>query len=79
MSVSSCVIETNPEFFNIKEVWQSKKLNHIRNLHKNGKRLELKNGCRNCRHGTKKYGATFVPTDWDSKSMQWKGHDFKHG
>ena len=72
-------IQTNPKFFNIKEVWNSEKLKYIRDVHKQGERAKLKNGCRNCRHGMKKHGATYVPKDWNSETMEWTGHDFKHG
>lgn len=79
IKIGNEIIQTNPEFFSIKEVWQSKKLKKIRDIHKSGQRVELKNGCRNCRHGMKKFGATFVPDDWDNEKMEWSGHDFKHG
>jgi MoaA/NifB/PqqE/SkfB family radical SAM enzyme len=73
------LVNTKPEFFNIKDVWESKKINYIRQKHKAGERKDLKKGCRNCRHGAKKQGADYVPIDWDFETMDWKGHDFKHG
>lgn len=79
IKIGNEIITTNPNFYNIKDVWQSEKLNNIRKIHKDGRRVELKNSCRNCRHGMKKFGSTYVPKDWDNEKMQWIGHDFKHG
>lgn len=73
------IIKTKPEFFSIKDVWESKKINYVRKKHKEGERKDLKKGCRNCRHGAKKNGADYVPDDWDHENMNWEGHDFKHG
>jgi len=73
------LVKTKAEYFNIKNVWKSKKLNYVRNKHKAGERKDLKKGCRNCRHGANKHGVDYVPTDWDYITMDWKGHDFKHG
>ena len=73
------LVKTNPDYFSIKDVWKSQKLNYIRKKHKSGERQDLKKGCRNCRHGSKKNGVDFVPSDWDFENMDWKGHDFKHG
>ena len=79
-------IKINDEYITIKNnqttllgAWNSKKINNIRKLHMENKRCELKNGCRNCRHGMKKMGATYVPEDWDGENMIWKNHDFGHG
>lgn len=79
IKIGNEIIKTNPKFFNLKEAWFSEKIKNIRQKHKDGKREELKSGCRNCRHGMVKHGATFIPKDWDHEKMEWKGRDFKHG
>jgi len=56
----------------LKEAWNSKKLANIRKLHENNQRKEIKNGCRNCRHGMKKNGVEWLPEDWDLEEMKWK-------
>ena len=63
----------------LKDAWNSRKLNSIRDLHKNNRRCEISKGCKNCRHGMKKRGVGWVPKDWDLENMDWVGHDFKHG
>ena len=71
--------EISLEEMTLKEAWDSKKLNSIRDLHKNNRRCEISNGCRNCRHGMIKRGVDWVPEEWDLENMDWVGHDFKHG
>lgn len=61
----------------LKEAWKSEKLNKIRDLHKQKRRVEIDPGCRYCRHGAKKHGVTWIPPDWDMESMQWKGHKWR--
>lgn len=72
-------VEVTLEEMSLKDAWNSKKLNSIRDLHKNNRRCEISNGCKNCRHGMKKRGVGWVPKDWDLENMDWVGHDFKHG
>jgi len=62
----------------IEQAWHCTKLNRIREIHKTGQRTKIK-GCRNCRHGAKKHGVTWVPPDWDRQKMQWIGRKFRNG
>ena len=63
----------------LKEAWNSKKLNKIRELHKTNRRCEIKKGCRNCRHGMKKRGVDWVPDEWNLDTMKWEGHIWRNG
>ena len=54
------------------EAWHCNKLNKIRKVHINNKRIKIDPGCRNCRHGLVKNGVNWVPEDWDSAKMNWK-------
>jgi MoaA/NifB/PqqE/SkfB family radical SAM enzyme len=56
----------------LKEAWNCDKLNHIRELHKTKRRIEINPGCRNCNHGLKKKGVSWMPKDWEESSMSWK-------
>lgn len=56
----------------MEEAWNSEKLNNIRKLHKEKKRIEINPGCRNCNHGIIKRGVDYVPEDWDDNKKQWK-------
>ncbi len=56
----------------LKSAWDSKKLENIRMLHREGRREEIKSGCLNCRHGAVKHGVDWIPDDWDMKNMEWK-------
>jgi MoaA/NifB/PqqE/SkfB family radical SAM enzyme len=84
------VINSNPENKNLssgieikekykrislKEAWNSQKLNNIRNLHKEKRRIEINPGCRNCNHGIVKRGVTYVPEDWDDNNKAWKSKE----
>lgn len=60
----------------IKEVWYSERFQKIRELHKAQKRCEIL-ACRNCRHGAVKNGVEWMPEDWDMKTMEWKGREWK--
>lgn len=53
--------------------WHSPELKWIRQLHKEGRRVEIEPGCRNCRHGAKTHGVEWIPPDWDMERMEWKG------
>ena len=53
------------------EAWNSEKLIRIRELHAANRRKEIW-ACKHCRHGAKKYGAKWLPDDWDMGEMQWK-------
>ncbi len=56
----------------LREAWHCSKLEHIRRLHRENRRVEIYPGCRNCRHGAKKHGVTWIPDDWDMERMEWK-------
>lgn len=56
----------------LKEAWNCNKMNNIRNLHKNKKRIEINPGCRNCNHGIKKKGVSWIPEDWDERTLSWE-------
>ncbi len=64
---------------NLKEAWDSKKLNEIRFLHQNNRRCEINPGCQNCRHGMKKEGVTYVPDEWNIETMKWENHTWRNG
>lgn len=81
------IINSNPKHKNLKsgieeqknyksvsliEAWNSEKLNNIRKLHKEKKRIDINPGCRNCNHGIIKRGVDYVPSDWDDNKKQWK-------
>jgi len=62
---------------NIKQAWCSKKANTIRNLHSLNNRKEILT-CKYCRHGAKKYGITWIPDDWDMRTMEWVNRVWKN-
>ena len=59
---------------NIKDVWDSKQMNWIRDHHKNFTRVDITPGCRNCHHGMKKHGADYIPEKWNADDMEWSEH-----
>lgn len=61
------------------EAWQSRKLDVIRQLHRENCRTEIRPGCQNCRHGAVKHGVEWIPEDWDMERMEWKGHHWRNG
>ena len=63
-------IKNLPEL-SLKDAWNCKKLNKIRELHKSKRRIEINPGCRNCNHGIKKKGVTWMPSDWNQDTMSW--------
>lgn len=56
----------------LEDAWNCKKMNEIRDLHKNKKRIEINPGCRNCNHGIKKKGVEWIPDDWDQRTLDWQ-------
>lgn len=56
---------------NIKDAWNSAKINFIRDKHKNNKRCDI-NTCKNCRHGALKHGVDWVPDSWNMETMEWQ-------
>ncbi|MCK5174603.1 MAG: radical SAM protein [Planctomycetes bacterium] len=60
------------------QAWHCDKVKKIRQIHKQGQRVGIK-GCKNCRHGAVKHGVTWMPSDWDTDSMEWTGHKFRNG
>ena len=69
------VVKQDLNEFSVYDVWHSKKLNEIRNLHKNKKRKEIEPGCRNCHHGAVHHGADYIPKEWDKEKQRWIKHD----
>lgn len=60
------------------EAWHSDKLNKVRQLHATNQRQEIW-ACKNCRHGAKKYGAKWIPEEWDLDEMRWEdGRKFRN-
>ena len=56
----------------LREAWHCPKLERIRRLHRENRRVEIHPGCRYCRHGAKKHGVEWIPEDWDMERMEWK-------
>jgi MoaA/NifB/PqqE/SkfB family radical SAM enzyme len=54
----------------LREAWQSKRIQEIRQSHITNRRKEIRT-CKYCRHGLKKRGVTWVPDEWDSEKMEW--------
>jgi len=69
------IVKEDLKEFSIYDVWHSKKLNKIRDLHKNKRRKEIEPGCRNCHHGAVHHGADYVPKEWDKDKQRWTKHD----
>jgi len=63
----------------LKQAWTEKKLSLIRKIHQEGKRKTIRPGCRNCRHGAVKHGVSWIPEDWNTETMEWKGHKWRNG
>ena len=60
------------------EAWHSKKLSQVRHLHASNRRKDIW-ACKNCRHGAKKYGAEWIPEEWDMEEMKWEdGRKFRN-
>ena len=57
------------------EAWHSDKLKQVRHLHATNRRKDIW-ACKHCRHGAKKYGADWIPEEWDMDEMKW---DKKNG
>jgi len=62
---------SSTEQMTLEEAWNCKKMKDIRDLHKNKKRIEINPGCRNCNHGIKKKGVSWMPDDWDERTLDW--------
>ena len=60
------------------EAWHSEKLKNVRHLHASNRRKDIW-ACKNCRHGAKKYGAKWIPEEWDMEEMKWEdGRKFRN-
>ena len=60
------------------EAWRSDKLNQVRHLHATNRRKDIW-ACKHCRHGAKKYGAEWIPEEWDMQEMKWEdGRKFRN-
>jgi len=60
------------------EAWNSDKLNEVRRLHAANRRKDIW-ACKHCRHGAKKYGAKWIPEEWDMQEMKWEdGRKFRN-
>lgn len=60
------------KLYSIRSAWHSPELNYIRDMHSSNRRLEIDPGCRNCNHGLKKKGVSWIPSNWDQERMIWK-------
>lgn len=69
------IVNKNLDDFSLMDAWHSKKLNQIREIHKNGRRKEIEPGCRNCHYGAVYKGAKNLPTEWDTKTQKWVVHE----
>ena len=73
---SDKVIE-QPEM-TLMDAWHSDKLNQVRHLHATNRRKDIW-ACKHCRHGAKKYGAEWIPEEWDMQEMKWEdGRKFRN-
>jgi len=54
----------------LKDAWHSDKLKKIRLLQKENRRVDIL-ACKNCRHGTVKHGAEWIPEGWNMETMEW--------
>jgi hypothetical protein len=60
------------------DAWNSDKLNQVRHLHATNRRKDIW-ACKHCRHGAKKYGAEWIPEEWDMQEMKWEdGRKFRN-
>ena len=71
--------ELNYKEMTLSQAWNSEKLKNIRFLHQNNRRCEINPGCQNCRHGMKKKGVTYVPSEWNLEEMKWENHTWRNG
>ena len=63
----------------IADAWKSRKLEAIRQMHRENRRTEIRPGCQNCRHGAVKHGVEWLPDNWDMEKMEWKGRHWRNG
>ena len=55
----------------LKNAWHSDKLEKIRLLQKENRRIDIP-ACKNCRHGAVKHGVEWIPDDWNMETMEWE-------
>ena len=62
----------------LRKAWHSEKINRVRYLHAQNRRKDIW-ACKHCRHGAKKYGAKWIPKEWNMDEMKWEdGRKFRN-
>lgn len=72
-NVDGSIADVSLPEHSLKSAWHSEKLENIRMLHRDNRRLEIDPGCRHCNHGVKKFGADRLPDEWDLDVQSWTG------